>query len=100
VYIASAATIPRSSSVRDVFELRSTATPVSKKLRELLDELGKVRDQQRRGIPIATTTLTVAEYMTYWLEHVAEPSIFAESRHPAKRTIETGRPGKKDTASD
>ena len=35
----------------------------------------KFRDQQRRGIPVATTTLTVAEYMTYWLEHIAEPSI-------------------------
>jgi hypothetical protein len=32
--------------------------------RAALDELGKVRDQQRRGMPIATTTLTVAEYMT------------------------------------
>ena len=35
----------------------------------------KLRDQQRRGIPVATTTMTVAEYMTYWLEHVAEPAI-------------------------
>lgn len=43
--------------------------------RATLDELGKVLDQQRRGIPIAITILTVAEYMTYWLEHVAEPSI-------------------------
>lgn len=43
--------------------------------REVLDELNKLRDQQRRGIPVATTTLTVAEYMTYWLEHIAEPSI-------------------------
>ncbi len=43
--------------------------------RDALDELGKVLDQQRRGIPVATTTLTVAEYMTYWLRHIAEPSI-------------------------
>ena len=43
--------------------------------RDALDELGKVLDQQRRGIPIATTTLTVAEYMKYWLQHIAEPSI-------------------------
>ncbi|MEU0497517.1 hypothetical protein [Mycobacterium sp. NPDC006124] len=43
--------------------------------REALDELNKLRDQQRRGIPVATTTLTVAEYMVYWLEHIAEPSI-------------------------
>lgn len=39
------------------------------------DEITKIRDQQRRGIPTATTTLTVAEYMTYWLENIAEPSI-------------------------
>jgi hypothetical protein len=32
-------------------------------------------DTSRRGIPIATTTLTVAEYLTYWLDHIAEPSI-------------------------
>lgn len=43
--------------------------------RATLDELGQVLDQQRRGIPIATTTLTVADYMTYWLAHIAEPSI-------------------------
>ncbi|MDC8974666.1 tyrosine-type recombinase/integrase [Mycobacterium marinum] len=43
--------------------------------RAALDELGKVLDQQRRGIPTATTTLTVAEYMNYWLEHIAEPSV-------------------------
>lgn len=43
--------------------------------RAALNELGKVLDQQRRGIPTATTTLTVAEYMTYWLQHIAEPSI-------------------------
>jgi integrase len=43
--------------------------------REALNELNKLRDQQRRGIPVATTTLTVAQYMSYWLEHIAEPSI-------------------------
>ncbi len=43
--------------------------------RVALNELGKILDQQRRGIPTATTTLTVAEYMTYWLENIAEPSI-------------------------
>ncbi len=43
--------------------------------RQALDELNKLRDQQRRGIPVATTTLTVAQYMSYWLEHIAEPSI-------------------------
>ena len=43
--------------------------------RKVLDELNKIRDHQRRGVPVATTTQTVAEYMTYWLEHIAEPSI-------------------------
>jgi excisionase family DNA binding protein len=43
--------------------------------RDALDELGKILDQQRRGMLVATTTSTVAEYMTYWLQHVAEPSI-------------------------
>jgi integrase len=43
--------------------------------REALDELNKLRDQHRRGIPITTTTWTVADYMAYWLEHIAEPSI-------------------------
>ena len=43
--------------------------------RQALNELNKLRDQQRRGIPVATTTLTVAQYMSYWLAHIAEPSI-------------------------
>lgn len=43
--------------------------------RAALDELGKVLDQKRRGIPTATTTLTVAAFMNYWLEHIAEPSV-------------------------
>jgi hypothetical protein len=43
--------------------------------RDALDELNKLRDQQRRGIPVATTTLTVEDYMSYWLQHIAEPSI-------------------------
>lgn len=43
--------------------------------RAVTDELTKIRDHQRRGIPTATTTLTVSEYMKYWLENIAEPSI-------------------------
>lgn len=43
--------------------------------REALDELNKLRDQQRRGIPVATTTLSVADYVRYWPEHIAEPGI-------------------------
>lgn len=41
----------------------------------MLDELNKIRDHQRRGIPVPTTTLSVAEYMTHWLEQIAEPGI-------------------------
>lgn len=43
--------------------------------RAALDELGKILDQQRRGIPTPTTTSTVADYLNYWLEHIAQPSI-------------------------
>lgn len=42
---------------------------------ETLNELTRILDQQRRGIPVVTTTMEVAEYMTYWLENIAEPSI-------------------------
>lgn len=38
-------------------------------------ELVKLQDQERRGIPAVTTTMTVGEYMTYWLREVAEPAI-------------------------
>jgi hypothetical protein len=38
--------------------------------REALAELNKLRDQKRRGVAVATTTLTVADYMSYWLEHI------------------------------
>lgn len=43
--------------------------------RDALDELNRLRDQKRRGIPVATTTLSVADHMTYWLANIAEPSI-------------------------
>ena len=42
---------------------------------ETLNELTRMLDQQRRGIPVVTTTMTVADYMNYWLKHIAEPSI-------------------------
>ncbi len=54
--------------------------------RAALDELGKVLDQQRRGIPTATTTLTVAEYMTYWLEHIASLAFGARRMRPMRAT--------------
>lgn len=42
---------------------------------ECHDEVVRLLDQQRRGLPAVTTTLTVADYMTYWLRDIAEPSI-------------------------
>ena len=54
---------------------RKRITVYASSEREALDELNDLRDKQRRGIPIATTTLTVADYMAYWLEHIAEPGI-------------------------
>lgn len=35
----------------------------------------KLQDQVRRGIPVATTTMTVKAYLEYWLHDVAEPTI-------------------------
>jgi integrase len=43
--------------------------------REALDALTEIREQQRRGIPVTTTPMTVAEYMNYWLQQIAEPAI-------------------------
>lgn len=39
------------------------------------DQVVKLLDQERRGLPAVTTTMTVGEYMRYWLTEVAEPSI-------------------------
>ncbi|MEU4803015.1 site-specific integrase [Actinosynnema sp. NPDC023587] len=39
------------------------------------DELTKLRDQERQGLPAVTTTMTVGEYLTFWLYQVAEPGI-------------------------
>ena len=38
-------------------------------------EVIKLQDQVRRGLPIATTTTTVRDYLEYWLYEVAEPAI-------------------------
>ncbi|GAA3053986.1 tyrosine-type recombinase/integrase [Actinokineospora globicatena] len=35
----------------------------------------KLQDRVVRGLPVATTTTTVADYMTYWLREVAKPAI-------------------------
>ena len=42
---------------------------------ECHDEVTKLKDQERQGLPAITTTLTVGDYMRYWLNEVAEPSI-------------------------
>jgi hypothetical protein len=50
----------KSSSIRRTGAASGSAFMANSQ-RDALDELGKILDQQRRGIPIATATLTVAE---------------------------------------
>ncbi|BCK53992.1 tyrosine-type recombinase/integrase [Nocardia wallacei] len=38
-------------------------------------ERTRLKELQRKGIPIDVTTMTVREYMTYWLREVAEPNV-------------------------
>lgn len=38
-------------------------------------ERTRVKELQRRAIPVDSTTTTVAEYMKYWLSEVARPSV-------------------------
>lgn len=38
-------------------------------------ERTRVKDQQRKGIPVESTTSTVAQYMRYWLVEIAQPSV-------------------------
>ncbi|MFE7744206.1 tyrosine-type recombinase/integrase [Nocardia sp. NPDC057455] len=38
-------------------------------------ERTRLKELQRRGIPVDVTTMTVAQYMRYWLEEIAEPKI-------------------------
>ena len=40
-------------------------------------ERTRVKDPQRKGIPVDSTTSTVAEYMLYWLVEIAQPSVRA-----------------------
>lgn len=42
---------------------------------EANNERTRLQDQERRGLPAVTTTMTVGEYMTYWLHEVARPSV-------------------------
>jgi hypothetical protein len=53
--------------------------------RDVLDQLTKLRDQLRRGVPVATTTLSVAEYMSYWLGHIAALDATEEQRELVRR---------------
>ncbi|WP_338765896.1 site-specific integrase [Nocardia vulneris] len=38
-------------------------------------ERTRLKELQRKGIPVDVTTMTVRQYMTYWLAEVAEPKI-------------------------
>lgn len=40
-------------------------------------ERTRVKEQQRKGIPVESTTLTVAQYMQYWLDDIAKPNVRA-----------------------
>jgi integrase len=40
-------------------------------------ERTRVKDLQHKGIPIESTTLTVAEYLRYWLAEIARPNVRA-----------------------
>src|ERR1700747_3103728 len=35
----------------------------------------RLKDLQRRGIPVDSTTSTVEQYMRYWLTEIAQPSV-------------------------
>ena len=38
-------------------------------------ERTRLKDLQRKGIPIDSTTSTVEQYMQYWLTEIAQPSV-------------------------
>ncbi|MBV9639843.1 MAG: hypothetical protein JO330_09860 [Mycobacteriaceae bacterium] len=40
-------------------------------------ERTRVKDQQRKGLPVESTTCTVGQYMLYWLSEIAQPSVRA-----------------------
>jgi integrase len=42
---------------------------------ECHDQVVALQDQVRRGLPVFTSTTTVAEYMTYWLNEIARPAV-------------------------
>jgi hypothetical protein len=38
-------------------------------------ERTRLKDLQRKGIPVDSTTSTVEQYMRYWLTEIAQPSV-------------------------
>ncbi|TWP51565.1 site-specific integrase [Lentzea tibetensis] len=42
---------------------------------ECNDKKIALQDANRRGVPVATTKLTVAEFFAYWVKEIAEPSV-------------------------
>jgi integrase len=42
---------------------------------EVHEELTKLKSDAMRGVPVASATGTVADYLTYWLENIAKPRI-------------------------
>ena len=39
------------------------------------DERTRLKDLQRKGIPVDTTTSNVEQYIQYWLTEIAQPSV-------------------------
>jgi integrase len=42
-------------------------------------ERTRIKELERRDVPIEVTTMTVAQYLHYWLDQVAEPSVRAHT---------------------
>jgi hypothetical protein len=38
-------------------------------------ERTRLKEQQRKGIPVESTTITVAQYTRYWLAEIAKPAV-------------------------
>lgn len=47
--------------------------------KEAHDKLTELLEQNRRGVPVASSSQTVGEYLTYWLEHVARHRVRAST---------------------
>lgn len=40
---------------------------------EAAEKLGKLQDQERNGVPVPSRSWNVAEWLSYWLEHIVKP---------------------------